>query len=134
MINIHGMFSFLQRDLPAVGRVLYPGAIPPPLDQLTMFGAPVTWTRIPPSPEQLWAVEATHPVWGAADIACDRHVMPFPEDLIDHVVALSKEEKARARLGNTAVAVRLHTHIRAQHIGGAAFDPLRANRRTRGRE
>jgi hypothetical protein len=104
------MFSFLQRDLPAVGRVFYRGPIPPPIDQLTVFGASVTWTRIPPSPEQVWAGEATHPVWGAADIACDRRVMPFPEDLIEHVAALSEDEKARARLGNTAVAVRVHTH------------------------
>jgi hypothetical protein len=51
------MFSFLQRDLPAaVGRVFYPGAIPPPLDQLSVFGAPVTWTQMPASPEQLWSV------------------------------------------------------------------------------
>jgi len=110
VINLHIMFSFLQRDLPAVGRVFYRGPIPPPIDQLTVFGESVTWTRIPPSPEQLWAVEATHPVWGAADIACDRRVMPFPEDLIEHVAALSEDEKARARLGNTAVAVRVHTH------------------------
>jgi hypothetical protein len=99
VIKIRAMFSFLRHDLPAVGRVFYSGAIPPPLDQLSVFGAPVTWTQMPASPEQLWSVKATHPVWGAADIACDRHLLAFPEELIIHAVALSDDEKARALAG-----------------------------------
>ncbi len=101
------MFSFLQRDLPAAGRVLYPGAIGPPLEQLSALREPVTCTRTTPSPDQVWAIAATHPLWGAADIACLRQLMPVPAELIDHTLSLSDDEKARARMGETAVAVRV---------------------------
>lgn len=106
------MFSFLQSDLPAVGRVLYPGTIPPPLEQIPVFREPVTWTRLDAAVEQLWAVVATHPKWGKADIACDRHGAALPDVLIDHSLALTEQEKARARLGMSRVAVRVHARHR----------------------
>lgn len=104
------MFSFLHRDLPAVGRVVYPGALPPPFERLTAFQGPVTWTSIEPAPSQVWAVEANHPVWGAADIASERDRTPLPEALIDHSPALTEAEKSRARFGQATIAVRIRTH------------------------
>jgi uncharacterized protein YegJ (DUF2314 family) len=103
------MFSFLRREVPAMGRVLYPGAIPLPFDQLTVFKEPsVKWTTLAAAPEQLWAVRASHDVWGEADIVCERHPSPLPELLIDHAHHLSGAEKARARLGESTIAVRVH--------------------------
>jgi hypothetical protein len=109
-----GAFSFLQRDVPAVGRVLYPGAIPPPFERLSVFEKPVTWTRIPAAATQSWAVEAEHPLWGAADVACEREPVPLPEPLIDHTPALSESEKALARLGQATIALRVRTQ--QQHV------------------
>ena len=114
------MFSFLQRDLPAAGRVLYPGAIGPPLEQLSALSEPVTSRRTTPSPDQVWAIAATHPLWGAADIACLRQPMPVPAELIDHTLSLSDEEKARARMGEIAVAV---------HVSGQQKNILRDRKR-----
>ncbi len=105
------MFSFLRRDLPASGRVLYPGSIPPPLEQLSGLREPVTCKRTTPSGDQVWAVAVTHPVRGEAEIACLRQLMPLPPELIAHTLTLSDDEKARARIGEAVVAVR----IRAQH-------------------
>jgi hypothetical protein len=101
------MFSFLQRNLPAVGRVLYPGGIPPALERLSAFAEPVTWTRVNASPDQTWAVEATHPVWGTAEVVCEREPAPLPEVLIDHTVGFAEDERARARLGQATIAVRV---------------------------
>lgn len=102
-------FAFLERDRPAVGRVLYPGALPPPLDQLNVLSPPVTWTRKTPAQEHVWEVEATHPKWGTVDLACHRDGSALPDVLIDHTLALSETEKARARLGQAAIGVRVHT-------------------------
>lgn len=105
------MFSFLQRDVPASGRVLYPGSIPPPLEQLSSLREPVTCTRRTPSADEIWAAQAEHPVWGACEIACLRQRMPQPAELIDHTLTLADDEKARARAGESVVTVR----IRAKH-------------------
>jgi uncharacterized protein YegJ (DUF2314 family) len=104
------MFSFLSRELPATGHVLYPGAIPPPLEQLSALREPVTWTGATASADQVWSVEATHPAWGSAEIACLRRTMPLPAELIDHALSLTADEKSGARMGEAAVAVR----VRAQ--------------------
>lgn len=101
------MFAFLQRALPAGGSVLFPGSIPPPLEQLSALRAPVTCTRASPSAEQLWAVEAVHPSWGTADILCLRQPLPIPPELVDHTLSLSDAEKARARAGESLVLVRV---------------------------
>jgi hypothetical protein len=115
------MFAFLERDRPAAGRVLYPGAIPPPLDTLGALGAPVTWTPKAPAPatygepkgkEHVWEIEAVHPKWGTVDLACHRQGNPLPDVLIDHTLALSDAEKSRARLGQATIAVRVHTRPR----------------------
>lgn len=106
------MFAFLERDRPAVGRVLYPGALAPPFDQLNVLSPPVTWTRKTPAQEHVWEVEATHPKWGTVDLACHRDGSALPGVLIDHTLALSETEKARARLGQAAIAVRVHTRPR----------------------
>ena len=104
------MFSFLQRDLPVAGYALFAGAIPPPLDTLSLFRVPVTWKTTAPASDQLWAVAATHPEWGTADVACERRPMPLPEAIVDHTLALSDSERARASLGQSAIAVRVRTH------------------------
>jgi hypothetical protein len=106
------MFSFLKRDLPAVGRVLFPGAVPPPLGSLGV-SPDVTWTPTSAAPEQVWAAQATHPKWGTADLACDRQSEPLPDVIVDHVLSLSDAEKQRARLGQAAITVRVpasHRH------------------------
>ncbi len=103
------MFDFLERDRPAAGRVLYPGALPPPLDKLQALGAPVAWTRKAPAQEFAWEIEATHPRWGTVDLAAHRDGSALPEVIIDHTLALSEAEKSRARLGRATIAVRLHT-------------------------
>jgi len=108
------MFSFLQREIPSVGRVLYPGSIPPSLDHLAGLGPPVTVKRGTPASTQLWSIEAAHPLWGTAEIACDRAPAPLPDVLIDHTLALTDAEKARARLGVSTVAVRVHA--RQKHV------------------
>src|ERR671913_188270 len=97
------MFSFLERQIPAVGCVLYPGVIPPPVEQLAVLREPVTWVPVTPPPDHLWAVEARHPVWGLADIACDRRPSPPRDTAIDHALSLSEDEKVRARLGQATV-------------------------------
>jgi hypothetical protein len=104
------MFSFLRRDLPAAGRVLYPGAIPPPFEQIAALGHPASFTRTPQAAEQVWAAEATHPVWGVAEIACLRQADPIPPEIVDHTLSLSDGEKSRARMGQAAIVVR----VRAQ--------------------
>ena len=101
------MFSFLQRDLPAVGRVLYRGSIPPPLDRLAAFRDGVTIKDAKAADGQLWAVEATHPRWGSADIVCDRQPTPQPEVIIDVSLGLTDAEKASAKLGEATIAVRV---------------------------
>jgi hypothetical protein len=101
------MFSFLQRELPAAGRVLYRGAIPPPLPQLSGLQAPVTCTPAAAAAHQLWAVEVTHPDWGAATIACLRQPQPIPAEVVEYTVSLTGEEKARARLGESTVTVKV---------------------------
>jgi hypothetical protein len=103
------MFAFLERGAPAIGRVLFPGTIPPPLDQLQGLAPPVTVRTLPASEEQVWAVEASHPVWGAAQVACARQPAPLASVHVDHTLALSDEEKARARQGAATVAVRVAT-------------------------
>jgi Uncharacterized protein conserved in bacteria (DUF2314) len=108
------MFSFLQRDSPAVGRVLYPGTVPPALEHLSGLGAPVTVKRATPASGQVWAIEAAHPVWGSAEIACERAPAPLPDVFIDHTLALTDSEKTRARLGASTIAVRVqarHKHV-----------------------
>jgi uncharacterized protein YegJ (DUF2314 family) len=103
------MFSFLRREVPAMGRVLYPGAVPLPSDQLTVFRDPsVKWTTVAATQEQLWAIQASHDAWGKADIVCERRPAPLPESMIDHAHHLSGAEKARARLGESTIAVRVH--------------------------
>ena len=107
--NHSRVFSFLQRDLPAVGRVLYPGTIPPPFESLAVFTKPVVWTQVPTSSDEMWKVTASHPVWGAAEIVCHRKSQPLPDVLIDPVLGLSASEKAGARLGQSAISVRVQT-------------------------
>jgi hypothetical protein len=99
------MFSFLRRELPAVGQVLYPGTIPPPIESLGAFRAPITWIPSNPAAHQIWAVRATHPDWGSADVAANRDGLPITDVVIDHMLALAEEEKALARRGRAAIAV-----------------------------
>jgi len=106
------MFAFLERERPAAGFVLYPGALPPPIDKLTALLPPVTWTRKTPAQEHVWEIEATHPKWGKADLAGHRDGSALPDVLIDHTLALSEAEKGRARLGQAAIGVRVHTRTR----------------------
>jgi uncharacterized protein YegJ (DUF2314 family) len=108
------MLSFLRRDLPATGRVLYPGAIPPPLEQLSGLRGPVTCSRITPSAAQIWAVTAVRPEWGTAEIASLRGHLPIEPVLLDYTLALSDEEKARAGTGHAAVTVRVPAQ--QQHV------------------
>jgi hypothetical protein len=104
------MFGFLHSDLPASGCVFYPGAIPPPLEQLSGLREPVVCRPAPPAAHQVWVANVTHPSWGDAQIACLRAFPPAPAEIIDHSLALSEEEKARARRGHAAVSV----HVQAQ--------------------
>ena len=101
------MFSFLRRDLPALGLVFYPGVLPPPPESLPGLSGPVTWTRREPVRDQVWAVMATHPRWGSAEIAAERTRSPLTDVLIDHTLALSDDEKTRARTGESAISVKV---------------------------
>lgn len=115
------MFSFLTRGLPATGRVLYPGAICPPAEALTAWQGPLACTRIRPSEEQVWALTAAHPRWGTAEIAALRPQPALSAVLIEHTIALSDDEKARARTGQATVAVRV------QGVRGDKVDATLAN-------
>jgi hypothetical protein len=106
------MFAFLERDRPAAGCVLYPGALAPPIDRLEVLNAPVTWTPKTPAPEHVWEAEAVHPKWGTVDLACHRSGKTLPGVIIDHTLALSEAERSRARLGQATIAVRVHTRPR----------------------
>jgi hypothetical protein len=110
------VFSFFTRNLPAAGRVLYPGPLAPPLERLSVLEPPVRWTQKAPSAGDVWAVEATHPAWGTVDLASLRHGAALPDAIIDCTLALSDAEKAQARLGHAAISVRLHT--RPQEVLG----------------
>jgi hypothetical protein len=108
------MLSFLARDLPAVGRVYYPGSIPPPIEPLKAFTHPASWTPLNPTPDQVWAARVAHPAWGTADLSASRPSEPVPGLLIDHTLLLSDEEKRRARRGQAAIDIRLtarHGHM-----------------------
>jgi hypothetical protein len=99
------MFSFLH--VPATGRVLYPGAIPPPFEQLSALREPIVCKPTTASADHVWSAEASHPVWGQVEIACLRGPMPLPGELIDFTLSLSDDDKARARTGEATVAVRV---------------------------
>jgi hypothetical protein len=114
------VFSLLRRKLPATGRVLYPGAIPPPAAALAGLQGSVSCTDVSATPEQVWAVRAEHPAWGTAEIAALRSHPPIAGVLIDLALELTDDEKARARSGQAAVAVRVH---------GAQEDVLRDRKR-----
>ena len=87
--------------------MLYPGSIPPPLNTLVALGERVTKLDVKARDGQLWAVEASHPRWGTAEIACERQACPLPGPLIDVTVHLSEAEKASARRGEATIAVRV---------------------------
>jgi uncharacterized protein YegJ (DUF2314 family) len=108
------MFNFLRRDLPATGRVLYPGAIPPPFAGLAALQGAVSFTEVSPSADQVWAVRSTHPQWGVAELAALRHQPPAASVLIDHALALSNDEKAKAKTGEAAITVRVQ--VEQQHV------------------
>jgi hypothetical protein len=103
------MFSFLQRDLPAVGCVFYRGPLAPRLENLSTLSDPVACRALTATPDQIWAVEATHPVWGSAEIACDRRATPIADVVIDQTTSLSDSEKTQARLAQTAITIRVRT-------------------------
>jgi hypothetical protein len=105
------MFSFLQRELPASGRVLFPGALPPPFEQFSAACGQGTVSPASTSADQAWAAQCTHPAWGPAEIAALRQSTPLPAELVDVALSLSDDEKARARNGEAAVTIKL----RAQH-------------------
>jgi hypothetical protein len=108
------MLSFLQRDLPAAGRVLFPGRIPPPVEQFSAAFAQATITAAAKTPDRVWAAQYTHPAWGTAEIAALRQSCPLPAELVDVAFSLSDDEKARARKGEAALAIKLrarHEHV-----------------------
>jgi uncharacterized protein YegJ (DUF2314 family) len=104
------MFAFLERDLSAGGRVLYPGAIPPTFEQLSQRLKPANVTPANPAAEHVWAADAKHPNWGVAEIVCLRRPAPLAPEIIDHTATLSTDEKALARGGHATVAVRVPAH------------------------
>jgi Protein of unknown function (DUF4026) C-terminal/Uncharacterized protein conserved in bacteria (DUF2314) len=105
------MFSWLNRDVPATGHVLYPGLIPPPIEQFTTRRQRLLWTPTVPSADRVWSAEATDSVWGRAEIACLRRPTPLPPELLHCATSLSNDEKARAETGGASLEVR----ISAQH-------------------
>jgi uncharacterized protein YegJ (DUF2314 family) len=104
------MLTFLQREIPAIGSVFYPGPIPPPLEQLSGLGAPIACERSVPSAHEVWVAQATHPTWGKAEIACLRESTPIPSFLLDYSLTLSEDEKRRAQTGQAVLAVRVQAH------------------------
>ena len=114
------MFSFLRRDLPALGLVFYPGVVPPPPESVPGLSAPVTWKRSDPTRHQVWAVKATHPEWGSAEIGAERSELPPVDIIIAHTLALSDDETARARTGESAISVK---------VGGQKSNVLRDRKR-----
>lgn len=108
------MFRFLQSELPASGVVFYPGAIPPPLEQLSGLRDPVVVRPATAAPHQVWVANVVHPSWGDAQIACLRAFPPPLAEIIDHTLALSESEKATARRGHAAVSV--HIQARQKHV------------------
>ena len=98
------MFSFLQRELPSMGRVFYRGSVPLPLDQVSALRS-LRCQSVQPAGDLLWAVEATHPTWGKADIACERLPRPLPDAVIDHTITLTSEERELARLGESSISI-----------------------------
>ena len=99
------MFSFLRRDLPGRGLVFYPGVVLPPPESVPALSPPVTWKRTDPARHQVWAVKATHPEWGSAEIAAERPQPPRVDVFIAHTLALLDDEKERARTGESAISV-----------------------------
>jgi hypothetical protein len=108
------MFSFLQSELPASGRVFYAGSIPPPLEQLSALRDPITCQPRTAAADHIWSADVIHPTWGNARIGCLRESSPVAAQIIDCSLALSEDEKARARLGQAVVTVSLQT--RQKHV------------------
>jgi uncharacterized protein YegJ (DUF2314 family) len=102
------MLSFFRRSVPASGRVLFAGAIPPPFAQFaSVLDASVGCTSKSASPDQVWAAELTHPNAGSAEIICVRNPPQFPPEIIDVTLSLSEEEKVRAHQGDATIGVRV---------------------------
>jgi hypothetical protein len=107
------MFSFLQRDLPASGRVLYPGAIPPPLPQLAARLNSVSLTPFTPSDvDCVWAAKGFHRDWGEAEIVCLRKPAVPSSVFVDHTLTLTDEEKVRARSGEATIGLSVRAQQR----------------------
>lgn len=108
------MLAFLKRDVPAVGRVLFPGPLPPTLEGFRCFGEPFQCTQLTAGPEATWHIRVEHPEWGTAEFAALRSAPALPDMAVDHTLSLTPEEKRRARSGETSVAVRVnaqHKHV-----------------------
>ena len=102
------MFNLLNRSLPAVGRVLFPGAIPPPIDSIS-WPAELTLTVSAPTHDFLWRLEAEHGQWGKAEIVALRHCEPFDAVLVDVSQSLTDAEKATASSGQSVLRTRVVT-------------------------
>lgn len=101
------MFSLLRRTLPATGRVLFPGVVPPPLASIR-WPPPASVTALDPTPQYAWRAEVNHPDWGRAEVCAFRRGEPALPS-IEFATALSAAEKAEALLGHATIAVRSTT-------------------------
>ena len=102
------MFDLLNRSLPAVGRVLFSGTIPPPADSMS-WPAGLEVAALPPTDQFLWRVEVEHPQWGKAEIVAFRHGVPLDPLLLQVSQSLSASEKADAARGQGTLGVRVTT-------------------------
>lgn len=101
------MFSLLRRNLPATGRVLFRGFIPPPFESIAW----ATGVRVElrdATPEFVWCAEVDHPSWGSADVCAFRQgqpALPF----IEFAHSLTDAEKADALMGQATIGVKLRS-------------------------
>jgi len=102
------MLDWLKKKINYTGSVLFRGAMPPRLEELT--GLQRTGVTVKPKKgrqEVHWAAELVHPAWGEATLVCLRGVPPPPKEWIRHDARLSEEETREALTGQSTVTVHI---------------------------
>jgi hypothetical protein len=107
------MLSFLQRDLPGLAAIYFPGNGPPPdgaFARLASLGISAEEDRVD---ETHWALKLGHPEWGTATLVAPREPIPVDE-VMAFAISITDAEKAAAADANAVV--HLSVPARKKHI------------------
>lgn len=103
------MLDLFRRKIRFTGSVLFPGALPPRLENLRgLAAASVEVTPGPPSPDDHWSATLRHPVWGEAQAVCFRDPLLPSEELLGWDSRLSAAEKEGASRCGAVVGLSMN--------------------------